>query len=183
MKAFFSVLLAAAVSGQPVPHSTNEGAWHDEQGKPRPNTSSHKFINGFGGMLLVTPDKDWQRKWQTPSVVVPHFNEAHSVAKGGQLFILIFFSNPAVASDGQADISCRLEVVRPNGSFSIQQDAVCWQGPLTGPATQVFLAAPSLAFVGDPPDPVGKWLVRVVLKDNIRGVTVPLQTSFVLKDG
>lgn len=183
MRSVISVLVAAALSGQPVPHAADNGAWHDEQGKPRPDTPSHKFVNGFGGMLLVTPDKDWQRKWETPSLVVPRFNEAHTVLKGGQLFILIFFSNPAVTSDGEADISCRLEVVRPNGTFSIQQDAVCWQGPLTGPVTQVFLAAPSLAFVGDPPDPVGEWVVRVVLKDNIRRVTVPLQTTFVLKDG
>jgi len=46
----------------------------------------------------------------------------------------------------------------------------------------MYLSEPVIAFVGDPGDPAGEWVVRVTLKDNNRKVEVPLRASFFLVD-
>lgn len=178
MNVLYSILVAAALA---VPHVTQQGTWRGDDGKPSPNTESRKSIRGFGGWLLVTPDQDWREKWSTPSGTVPRFNEAHAVQRGGKLTVLIFLANPALTAAGEADVTCDLEVVRPTGTHSIQDhDVMCLKGELHGAASSVYLAAPALAFTGEAADPLGEWLVRVTLKDNVRHVSMSLKTSFTL---
>ena len=179
-----AALLALAVSGHSIPHDTNDGAWMDKSGKPSPNTEFRKSVRGFGGWLLVTPDQDWAKKWNTPSAVTPHFNEADTVMMGGRIFILIFFTNPALGPDGTVRVLCDLEVEKPDKTFSVQQkDVECFKGTLPGPVQNVYLSFPIVAFVGEPGDPPGRWNVRVTLKDRNKNVVVPLRTYFVLKGG
>ena len=169
------LLLAGAALAQEV--------WKDEQGRPVPNTDSRKSLNGFGGWLLVTSDTDWRAKWETPSTNVPRFNEAHTVARGKQLFVLTFFANPQLDAAGNADISCDIRILRPNGTSSVdQKDAICFRGALIENPRNMYLCAVIIGFVGDPGDPAGEWPVRITLKDNVRHVSLPLETSFVLQD-
>ena len=69
------------------------GGWVSRDGKPALDTDAMKSINGFGGWLVVTPDKDWEKKWNTSPETVPHFTEAKKVSYGEQLTILTFFIN------------------------------------------------------------------------------------------
>lgn len=156
--------------------------WRDAQGHPAPNTDFRKSQNGFGGWLLVTSDADWLAKWDTPSETAPNFNEAKTVARGNKVFVLTFFSNPKLNDAKSADVSCDIDIVRPNGTSSIHQlDTVCFKGVLKGNPLNMYLSAPILNFVGEPDDPAGEWLVSITLKDNIRHVSLPLKTSFVLR--
>lgn len=59
-----------------------------------PDTEFRKTENGFSGMLLVTPDTDWEQKWNTPPDTIPHFRTAKVVRVGERLVILTFFVNP-----------------------------------------------------------------------------------------
>jgi len=45
----------------------------------------------------------------------------------------------------------------------------------------MYLAAPGIAFTGDPDDADGTWTVRVSLRDNLSKAVLPLKTSFTLK--
>lgn len=138
--------------------------------------------DGFSGLLMVTPDADWKEKWDTPASETPRFNTTDEVARGGKVFVLIFLANPGLGADGSADVTCDLEVLRPDATLSSHQDGVmCFKARPQGPATNVYLAAPVVVFTGDPGDPAGAWTVRVTLRDNIRHVNVPLATSFTLK--
>ena len=155
--------------------------WRDEQGNFVPNTEARNAVAGFGGWLVVTSDSDWQAKWETSPNTVPRFTEAKTVARGKTIVILTFFANPKLTESGDADVTCDIDVVRPDGTSSVHQvDAVCFRGALRGPTTNVYLSAPILNFVGESNDPAGKWSVRVTLKDNIRHVSLPLKTSFTL---
>jgi hypothetical protein len=170
-----AILFASTVSAQ-------TGLWKDETGKPVPETQSRKSTNGFAGWLLVTPDEDWQAKWNTPSNTVPKFNEAKDVPRGKKLFVLIFFANPKVDAAGMADIVCDLKVTRPNRSASIDQKGVtCFNGRIMGNSYNMYLSVPVIAFVGEPADPSGEWIVEVKLQDNARSVSLPLRTSFKLR--
>jgi hypothetical protein len=80
--------------------SADIGFWKDEAGRAIPETEARKSKNDFAGWLLVTPDENWQAKWNTPPHTVPSFKEAREVNRGKKLFVLIFFSNPKLDSSG-----------------------------------------------------------------------------------
>ncbi|WP_444919116.1 hypothetical protein [Microbulbifer sp. JMSA003] len=159
--------------------SENVG-WRNADGSPAPNTDSMKSIDGFGGWLLVTPDADWEQKWNTPSENVPHFNEAHDVSYGQELTILIFFTNPKPNEQGLMNITCDIKVQRPDGSLSINADnvpcAVGWQMPPN--PYSLLLTQAVIKYVGESDDLPGEWKVSVNLVDQNSGIMVPLKTKF-----
>jgi hypothetical protein len=156
--------------------------WKDSQGNPVPDRPSQKSINGVGGWLLVTPDEDWETKWSTPAENVPAFREADTVSVGQRLFILIFVAGPTRAKSGDVNITCDIEVQRPNKTYSTRErNLSCLTGHPEGPAYTVYLSDKVLGFVGEKTDPPGKWMVRIVLNDTVKHVTIPLQTSFTLQ--
>jgi hypothetical protein len=176
-------LLVLALAGTSAPPAAqHDGFWKDASGTPVSDTRFRKSVGGFGAWLLVTPDQDWEQKWNTPAHSIPQFNEATVVQKGGRVFVLLFFSNPALTKAGRAEVQCDIEVERPDKTISTRQvDAICFDGPVEGPANNLYLSAPVIGFVGEEDDPVGEWVVRVNMKDRVRGVTVPLETSFALE--
>jgi hypothetical protein len=52
------------------------------------------------------------------------------------------------------------------------------QGPIPGNPMNIYLSKPMLRFVAESTDGPGRWSVRVTLKDNLRGVSLPLEASF-----
>jgi hypothetical protein len=62
-----------------------------------------------------------------------------------------------------------------------QKAVVCLQQRLLGKANSIYLAAPVIAFSGEPDDPKGLWTVKVTLKDNIQNAVLPLKAAFTLK--
>jgi hypothetical protein len=114
---------------------------------------------------------------------VPSFSEAKTVHRGKKIFVLIFFANPGLSDQGKADVTCDIDLTNPKGTSSMHQtDLVGYRGALKNDPHQTYLAAPVVGFVGDPGDAAGEWGFRVLLKDNVRHVTLPLKTSFVLLD-
>jgi hypothetical protein len=173
---------AAAITLSPVAALAENLVWKDAQGNPVPDRPSQKSVNGVGGWLLVTPDEDWEAKWNTPHDNIPKFREADTVAIGQHLFILIFIAGPTRDKSGDVKITCDIEVQRPNHTYSTREsDLACLTGPLQGPQYTLFLSQQILGFVGEKTDPPGKWLVRIVLKDTVKHVIIPLETSFTLQ--
>lgn len=159
-----------------------EEGWRDGQGRPAPNTDSRKAVNGFGGWLLITSDADWRAKWDTQPDAVPNFREARTVGMGKQIFALTFFTNPRLDDAGNADISCDIDLIKPDGTSSFHQaDVTCFKGTLKGKPHYLYLSAPVVGFTGEKGDPYGEWRVSITLKDNIRHASLPLTASFVLQ--
>lgn len=172
--ALLAVLLTASATAA-------EHGWKDKDGNPRPETESQKSVAGFGGLLVVTPDKDWEKKWNTSPETIPYFSGGSAVKKGGELFILTMFSNPQLDASGAASVSMDIDVTRPDGSSSSQaENAVCAQGKVAGPLLHLYLCGQVIEFVAEPADPVGTWSVRIVLKDDVRKVSMTLATKFEL---
>jgi len=90
-------------------------------------------------------------------------------------------ANPLLDGRGLANVTCDIDVLRSDGSTSIHQvDTPCFNGTITGSPNQMFMSFATLEFTGERSDPIGRWVVRVALKDNVRHVEVPLMTSFEL---
>jgi hypothetical protein len=179
MKHIVILALGLAMSAASVAQG---GFWRDREGNPAPETQARRSLNGLGGWLLVTSDANWREKWHTPSTSVPSFNEAKTLARGEKAFILVFFANPKLTPEGRADLTCDLEVTRPDGASAVHQtDVVCFRGTIKASPYNMYLSAPVLGFVSDASDPVGSWIVQVSLKDNLRNTVLPLKASFTLK--
>lgn len=156
--------------------------WINRQGEPLPETPAAKSVEGFGGVLVTTADKDWKEKWNTPAEDTPHFSEANEISLGGTVTTLILFSNPLLDTERHADVTCDLQVIRPDGSFSMDiQDTECYQGLLSADPAHVYLAKPSLVFLAETGDPPGVWTIKVTLRDNLRGVGMKLEKQVTLK--
>ena len=155
------------------------GGWVTRDGRPVQNSDAMKSFNGFGGWLVVTPDSDWEEKWNTSPETIPQFSEAKDVSYGEQLTILAFFINPKTDASGALDVLCDIKVTRPDGSFSINASGVrCAGGKLQGAPGNVRLTSAVIKYIGEKGDPPGKWIVEVTLTDKVRGTAVPLRTDF-----
>jgi len=156
--------------------------WSTPSGEVLPDTPASKSRDGFSATLVVTPDKDWKEKWDTPPETTPHFSEAREVAEGGELYILTFVANPMLDEARRADVTCDFAVTRPDGSRSVdERELPCFVATVDGDPKNVYLTAASLKYVAEPSDLRGEWVVDVTLRDNLRGVELPLRTSFIVK--
>jgi hypothetical protein len=113
MKNFLAVILFTLIA---FPAWGQDSYWRDRQGHPIPNTESRQSERGFGGSVLVTSDADWREKWNTPAETVPEFKEAKSIPRGKHIFVLTFFANPQLSNESSADITCDINIVKPDGS-------------------------------------------------------------------
>ena len=146
-----------------------------------PPASNTKTVAGFSGMLIVTPDKDWVAKWNTSPESIPYVASGATVKKGGDLFVITMFSNPQLDASGAASISMDIDVVRPDGgSSSHAENAVCVQGKVD--VRSLYRCLQVVEFTNEPADPTGKWSVRILLKDDVRKVSIPLSMEFVVVD-
>lgn len=155
--------------------------WRDKAGNFIQNTDQMKSINGFGGSLVVTLDKDWQEKWDTPAEDTPTFEAAEDVGYGVPVTVLIFFTNPKANDKGKINIACDIQLTRPDGTYSVDENDVnCanWQAPPEKYKYNIQLTQAIIKFVGEPNDLPGTWLVTVNLKDKNSNIEIPLKTTF-----
>ena len=179
------VLLAVLFSlSLPAVADDEKLIWKDAQGNPAPEIESQKAKDGFSGMLLVTPDKDWEEKWDTPPDHVPSYRITSEVKVGDTVTTLIFFANPLTDATGIALVSCDIRVIRPDGSYSIDvEGAECYRGPIEGDKHDIRMAIPVLGFIGEPTDQLGEYVTEVRLIDTVRKVDLILKTRFSLVEG
>lgn len=181
------IITVTAVPTMAVASVIQELGWIDQGGNPVPDSNSQKSVRGFGGMLVVTPDVDWEEKWSTPSGHTPHFTAANQVKVGQELTILPLFTNPKVGDDGFVRIKCDLRVIRPDQSLSIdEKDLDCFTYDFTGTKPNlrnIWLSGVIPKYIGESTDLKGEWIVELVFKDVVRNVLVPLKTTFTLIDG
>jgi len=155
------------------------GGWVNRDGSPVPDTDNMKSKNGFGGWLIVTPDPDWEEKWNTPADNVPHFNEASDVNYGESLTILTFLINPAQDDRDEVDVRCDIQVVRPDNSYSINvTDVECLKGAIRGDPRNIRITSAIIKFIGEEGDLAGDWKIAITLFDKNRGTMIPLNTGF-----
>ncbi len=172
-----SLLLAATITTAQVP----SGVWRSPEGTVVAESKARRSVDGFGVWLVVTSDKDWESKWNTPSWVTPKFTEASNIKRGGSLTILIFVANAKPGRDNNLNVLCDLKITRPDGSLSVNEaNARCLVGALRGQASNVRLSEPVIRFNADPGDLAGTWRVEVNIKDINRGLVVPVETAFEL---
>ena len=109
----------------------------------------------------------------------PNFNSTSVVRRGQKVFVLTFFSNPGLRAGQLADITCDVDVIRPDATVSTHlADAECFRRSIPGSPTSLYLSSVVLGFTADPGDLADEWLVVYTLKENVRGTVLPLKATF-----
>jgi hypothetical protein len=177
-QAAFLLLAAAALPAT----AFAQAGWFGADGKPLPDSPSSKSRDGFSAVLIVTSDKEWLKKWDTPPETKPAFSTTDSVENGGELNILTFLAGAGIDAEAKTDVTCDLKALRPDGSAAIDQKGIpCLRTTLKGGGQDVYLSAAQVKFVAEPSDQRGLWRVFVVARDNHRGVTLELENSFTVR--
>lgn len=159
----------------------DEFHWRMADGRAAPQTASQKSRDGFGGWLLLTPDADWEQKWNTPNEHVPEFSVVKEVLRGEPVHVLPFYVNPKVGPDGNIRVQCDFRLQRPDGTAAFaQQGLPCASGKLKMDPKTIFLTQQGMTISGDPDDPLGTWTVFIRMTDDNRQVSLVLQASFQL---
>lgn len=159
---------------------TQAQPWRGPNGSPSPSSESRGEVDGFSAMVLVTPDLDWQEKWNTPPDTIPNFREASTIVRGETVAILPFLSGPRIV-DGRIDTTVDLRILQPDGVPQVDQKAApCLTGPVGEIGANVLLCQTSLGFFASPTDPLGEYQVEIVVRDRHRNVEVPLRARFQL---
>lgn len=136
---------------------------------------------GLHGMLLLTPDKDWQAKWQTPEQTIPEFNTRSTIYLGETLSVLGFVANAKSDTTGAINIHCALQLVTPSGKTVVSQpEATCMTGKIRGKTANLYMLPAGAAVMAEPSDEQGFWTVHYQITDKNRQVTLELKTSFEL---
>ena len=156
--------------------------FRDKNGHVLPESPSMRTVNGMGGMLIVTSDKEWRKKWKSPEGNQKTFSSLSTVARGTQIFFLAFFSNPKLDAQGHPNLVCDFDAVKPDGQNAIHHtDLVCFEGALKGQPRNMYLAAPVFNFLPQSSDQLGTYTVHMTIKDKLGNTVLPLTSSFKLE--
>ncbi len=134
---------------------------------------------GLHGLLLMTPDPDWQAKWDTPADTTPYIATTTEIYLGDTLSILGFVANPATDQQGEVNIFCAIQLVNATGKAVVAQPEVpCLEGKLSGPAKHSYLLPVGAQVLAELSDEPGRWTVHYQITDKHRAVTLKLQAHF-----
>ncbi|MBJ6724609.1 hypothetical protein [Geomesophilobacter sediminis] len=173
------ILLYLLVLAVPTAHAGIGDNWYRD-GRPAADDDTRKTIDGFGAAVILTSDKDWSEKWNTPSDVIPRFTTVDKLHRGESATLLIFFANPKQDAEGNVDITCDVKTIRPDNRVTEDKGLPGFKGKIAGSAKNTFLTQVAIKFVVEPNDPLGEWTFEVTVHDNQRHVAVPLKYRFTL---
>ena len=102
-----------------------------------------------------------------------------TAVRGRELKTLVLLQGCRAGADGKCNVTGRFTYILPGGSVygAIEDNDLWTQAPSADGSIQ-FALGPSL--VVDPPDPMGEWTIRAEIRDNVRGVTVTVQTPIIV---
>lgn len=172
-----AVLLASVTS--PSWAESDDFAWRDSEGRVVPDTDSQKSESGFGVQLVLTKNLDLYEDWKKPKT--PVIETAEKAAIGDPVVVAVVFVNPAKNERGEVKVVCDLETIRPDGSVEDSTPNIpVADGKIRGPKFNLRLAKTQIRWSVGHDEPPGMWKVKVVVKDVIRGVALPLEEKIEL---
>lgn len=116
------------------------------------------------GLVLITEDKDWQAKWNTPVSNLPSFGQSDGLTKGEMGTLLIFFSGLKVAN-GRLQALCSIDIHKSDGTTQKAPEQICYDEPSLGQRKNVILANARVEIAVEPNDPTGLLRFVVGLRD------------------
>ncbi len=170
-------LLAAAAIALPAP----AGAQWFRDGARAPDQPWSKSEGNFGAMLLLSNEPDeFLDNWvqRTPGVRI---STTRTARRGSPLAPFILFVGCMEDDQGGCHASFDIDVSKPDGTSLFRTpDLELWQRkPAPAEGTLGLSVGYAEIAVGDD-DPLGRYLVRAEVRDEVAGITLTLEQGFEL---
>ena len=152
--------------------------WY-EDGKPAKSKSFQGSSGDFGAMVLMTTDSQKVlENWSMPSPGV-HILDAEQVEKGKPIEALVLFNGCAANKQGNCITEVDYQIVKPDGSiYAEYKNTELWRNKPAVPVGRLGLAVDRVGLIADPPDPVGKYKVRCVVRDLVSNTEFSIYSTF-----
>lgn len=144
-----------------------------QAGGPEPWEQASR--DGFGVLALSTPDYDgFMQAWAGPTP--PTLPITSTAERGQRVTLMLIFHGCQAGPDGNCNITADFSILRPDGSsYGEMPGAPVWRGPaVTGQTLRLAETGPAL--IVEPADPAGTWTLRARVTDQVRGVTVEVES-------
>lgn len=139
---------------------------------------SKKVDNGcFASTAVITDDKDWREKWETPRENTPSFQFVNKLDLGDEATLLWFY-NCAALVDGEFKLECDVKITKPDGEVVVQQGAItCHEGPRKEDDMDVYLIPIQVNMKHTIDDGIGLMRVDLGVTDRNLGERISLDLS------
>src|SRR5687768_423944 len=105
-----SLLMAALIGATPV---EAQDVWLDGDG-PAPPHTSRASLDGFGVMLLLTPDHEgFLRAWAGPTP--PHLVTTNEADRNQPVSGMVIFRGCRAGANGNCNVTAEFVILRPDG--------------------------------------------------------------------
>lgn len=141
--------------------------------------------DGFGAMVVITPDSRWKSRRGALLHEMPKPARLNSLRVGGKVWALIFLTNPLPDTAGGVNVTCDVRTVRPNGRVTLHREVCALRRKDAGRKSHIYLSEFVVTMLGEEKDPLGEWVLEIVVRDRNRGVEVPIVGRYTLlpRDG
>lgn len=169
MRAWF-LILAAALVAAPAPA---QDIWYDQDGPaaPHPSLASR---DGFGVMLLLTPDREgFLRAWAGPTP--PQLPTTSGAARNERVFAAIIFRGCRAGTDGNCNVTADFAIRRPDGTpYGETMHGPIWDRA-PAPGSNLLLGMTMAGLEVEPQDPLGDYLIRAIVTDHVAGISLEVE--------
>ncbi|MDD5350572.1 MAG: hypothetical protein PHQ12_10210 [Chthoniobacteraceae bacterium] len=147
-----------------------------QNGQPIGDQPNMKVRNGFGAQLFLTEDTAFFENWNKPAT--PHLHNVTQARRNIPVHTVLLLTNPGLDAN-TANVTADITVLKPDGSvYANTPNVTCWKGKYNAPSANLQLAQGHMAIRIEPQDPAGHYTVRILIRDRVKQVEIPLETGF-----
>lgn len=133
--------------------------------------------NGLDVLFFMIADTGFYQKWATADT--PHIVTVVKFKRGQAALPIIIFGTDGKDDSGNANLTCDLTVIKPDGSIYAHFDnLIVWKDE---PAPTMELSWSRAEIWIEQKDPLGIYRVHAIVHDNNKKVNVDLNLSFLVE--
>ncbi len=136
--------------------------------------------DGFVVISLITDDKNWQEKWNSPTP--PKFSGVEKIGIDEPIIILTFFSN-ASAPKGEILLNCDIKYTKPNGEAKQYPPQLCYQSKVEHKPNRLYVTGFDVKFAFSADSEPGWHFFEVGVTDVNRQLRVPVNVGIEFDKG
>lgn len=103
-----------------------------------------------------------------------------SVHVGSKVWALIFLTNPMPDKEGALNVTCDVRTIRPNGRVTLHRELRALRRKDVGHRAHLYLSEFVVTMSGEDGDPLGEWVLEIVVRDSNRGIEIPIVGRYTL---
>jgi len=168
--------------------STSASAqWNEGDEKiPIPDTGWRVSSGDFAAMLLITNDPEsFFEQWNKPASpdYKPNISTVEKANRGDTVMAITLFAGCEADDRGNCDSEIDFKVLKPDGSmYSEHNNAELWIEKTSPPKGTLQVSKSNLGFKVEAEDPLGKYLVEIVIRDNNSKKQLELIQSIIVEE-